>query len=273
MRALVRFAILALPFALVACGGDGGSSPTAPSSTPSTPTRVMTVSGNLAFGDVPVGSQRDLSFTIGNTGTATLTVTGLSVTGGLAAHTTASWTSGTIAPGGTQSVTVRFAPTSAGSYSGVISVNGDQTSGSNTVAISGNATGASVAGSWSGQYRVASCDGTGSNQDYFCSAGRGAFPPGSFLPIALSLTQNGTAVSGTISFGQVTGVVNGTINASGTLVLQGTATGSQITATLSSWNTVVSGSSMTGSFTYNAGLSGVPGVAVVTSTLSGVTRR
>lgn len=30
---------------------------------------------------------------------------------------------------------------------------------------------------------------------------------------------------------------------------------------------------MTGSFTYNAGLSGVPGVAVVTSTLSGVTKR
>lgn len=272
MRALVSVLCLALPFALAGCGGDGGSSPTAPTPAPATPTRIISVTGNLSFGDVPVGSQRDLSFTIGNTGTATLTVTGLSVTGGLAAHTTATWTNGTIAPGASQTVTVRFAPTSAGSYSGVISVNGDQTSGSNTVAISGNATGASVAGSWSGQYRVGSCDGTGSNQDYFCSA-RGAFPPGSFLPISLSLTQNGTAVSGTISFGQVTGVVNGTINAAGNLVLQGTATGGQITVALSSWNTTVSGSSMTGSFTYNAGLSGVPGVAVVTSTLSGVTRR
>lgn len=272
MRALASVLCLALPFALAGCGGDGGSSPTAPTPAPTTPTRIISVTGNLSFGDVPVGSQRDLSFTIGNTGTATLTVTGLSVTGGLAAHTTASWTNGSVAPGASQTVTVRFAPTSAGSYSGVISVNGDQTSGSNTVAISGNATGASVAGSWSGQYRVGSCDGTGSNQDYFCSA-RGAFPPGSFLPISLSLTQNGTAVSGTISFGQVTGVVNGTINASGNLVLQGTATGSQITASLSSWNTTVSGSSMTGSFTYNAGLAGVPGVAVVTSTLSGVTRR
>ena len=72
--------------------------------------------------------------------------------------------------------------------------------------------------------------------------------------------------------GQVTGVVNGTINTAGTLVLQGNASNGQISLSLSSWNTTVSGSSMTGSFTYNAGLSGIPGVAVVTSTLS-MTRR
>jgi hypothetical protein len=272
MRAFVPFLCLTLSLAAAGCGGDGGSSPTAPSATPPAATRVISVSGNLAFGDVPVGSQRDLSFTIANTGTATLTVSSLTVSGGLAAHTTASWTNGTIAAGGSQTVTVRFAPTSAGSYSGVVTAVGDQTGGSNTVAITGNATGASAAGSWSGQYRVGRCDGTGSNQDYFCSA-RGAFPPGSVLPISLSLTQNGSAVSGTISFGQVTGMVTGTINALGTMVLQGTATGGQITVSLSSWNTTVSGTSMTGSFTYNAGLSGVPGVAVVSSTLNGVTKR
>jgi hypothetical protein len=272
MRAFVPFLCLTLSLAAAGCGGDGGSSPTAPSATPPAAPRVISVSGNLAFGDVPVGSQRDLSFTIANTGTATLTVSSLTVSGGLAAHTTASWTNGTIAAGGSQTVTVRFAPTSAGSYSGVVTAVGDQTGGSNTVAITGNATGASAAGSWSGQYRVGRCDGTGSNQDYFCSA-RGAFPPGSVLPISLSLTQNGSAVSGTISFGQVTGMVTGTINALGTMVLQGTATGGQITVSLSSWNTTVSGTSMTGSFTYNAGLSGVPGVAVVSSTLNGVTKR
>ncbi|MGD9902594.1 MAG: choice-of-anchor D domain-containing protein [Vicinamibacterales bacterium] len=273
MRALVRSLVLVLPLAFVGCGGGNDGSPTAPSATPSTPTRIITVSGSLAFGDVPVGSQRDLSFTIGNAGTAPLTVSGMSVSGGLASHTTASWTSGTIAPGGSQTVTVRFAPTSAGSYGGILTVNGDQTSGSNTVAISGTASGASVAGTWSGQYRVGTCNGTGSNQDYFCSSNRGAFPPGSVLPIALSLTQSGSSVSGTISFGQVTGVVTGSINAAGNLVLQGTATGGQVSVSLSSWLTTVSGTSMTGAFTYNAGLNGVPGVAVVTSTLSGVTRR
>jgi hypothetical protein len=272
MRALVPFLCLALPFVTAGCGGDGESSPTAPSTTPPAATRVISVSGNLDFGEIAVGSQRDRSFTIANAGTATLTVSSLTVSGGLAAHTTASWTNGTIAAGASQTVTVRFAPTAPGSFSGVVTVVGDQTSGSNTVAISGNASGASAAGSWSGQYRVERCDGTGSNQDYFCSA-RGAFPPGSSLPIALSLTQNGTAVSGTISLGQVTGVVTGAINASGALVLQGSASGGQISLSLSSWNTTVSGSAMTGTFTYNAGLSGIPGVAVVVSRLSGVSRR
>jgi hypothetical protein len=271
MRALVSFLCLTLSFAAAGCGGDGDASPTAPSVTPPAATRVISVSGNLAFGDVPVGSQRDLSFTIANAGTGTVTVSSLTVTG-LASQTTASWTNGSIAAGATQTVTVRFAPTSAGNYNGVVTVVGDQTSGSNTVAISGNATGASVAGSWSGQYRVERCDGTGSNQDYFCSA-RGAFPPGSSLPIALSLTQNGTAVSGTISLGQVTGVVTGSVNGGGALVLQGSASGGQISLSLSSWNTTVSGTSMTGTFTYNAGLSGIPGVAVVVSRLSGVSRR
>ena len=210
---------------------------------------------------------------ITNSGNATLTVTGTTVTGGLAAHTTASFTNGTIAAGGSQTVLVRFQPTTSGNYSGTISVNGDQTSGSNTAAISGNATGASAQGNWSGNYRVARCDGTGSNQDYFCSTNRGAFPPGASLPITLNLTQSGSSVSGSIAFGQVTGSVNGTINSAGTLVLQGTAVGGQITVALAGFSVSVNGTSMTGNFTYNAALAGVPGVAVVTSGLVGMTRR
>lgn len=274
MRSPVRLLCLALlPFTL-ACGG-GDSSPTGPSSSTAPPatTRVINVSGNLAFGDVAVGSQRELSYTITNSGNAALTVSGMSVTGGLATHLLASWTNGTIAAGASQNVSVRFQPTTAGSYSGTVTVNGDQTSGSNTIAISGNATGASAQGSWSGRYDVQRCDGTGSNQDYFCSANRGAFPPGASLPIALNLSQSGSAVTGTITFGQVTGSVNGTINSAGTLTLQGTAVGGSITVALSGFTVSVSGTSMSGNFTYNAGLAGVPGVAVVTSRLSGMTRR
>jgi len=188
-------------------------------------------------------------------------------------HTTASWANGTIAAGASQTVSVRFQPTAAGSYSGTISVNGDHTSGSNTVAISGNATGASAQGNWSGSYTVERCDGTGSNQDYFCSTNRGAFPPGASLPISMNLMQSGSAVSGVITFGQVTGSVNGTINSAGTLVLQGTAVGGSISVTLAGFSVSVNGSSMTGNFTYNAALAGVPGVAVVTSRLSGMSKR
>lgn len=271
MRLRRLLPLLLLSF-VVACGGGDSSTPTSPSPTPSTPTRIVGVSGNLSFGDVAVGSSRDASFTITNTGTSTLTVSGMSVSGGLASQITASWTSGTIPAGGSQSVNVRFQPTTAGSYSGTVTVNGDHTSGSNTIAISGTAVGPTFQGTWSGRYIVERCDGTGSVQDYFCSS-RGSYPPGTDLPISMTLTQNGNAVSGVLSLGQVTGVVNGTVTAGGTMVLQGTVTSGQSSAQLTSWTTTVSGNSMTGNFTYNASFSGIPGVAVVVTRLSGVTKR
>lgn len=272
MHSRVHYLCLALLPLAIACGGDS-SSPTGPSSTSSSPTRIINVSGNLAFGDVPVGGQRDLSYTITNSGNATLTVSGTTISGGLSSHTLFSWTSGQIAAGATQTVTVRFAPTTGGTYSGTITVNGDQTSGSNTTSISGTATSPAFAGTWSGRYVVERCDGTGSAQDYFCSTAHGAFPPGTSLPLSMSLTQNGSSVSGTFSLGQVTGVATGTVNAGGTLVLQGTATSGQLTTALSGWSSTVSGSSMEGTFSYNASVSGIPGVAVIVSRLSGVTRR
>lgn len=271
MRLRRLLPLLLLSF-VVACGGGGSSSPTSPSPSPSTPTRIVGVSGNLAFGDVAVGSSRDLTYTITNSGTSTLTISNTTISGGLASQTVFSFTNGTIAPGGSQTVTVRFQPTTAGSYSGTITVNGDQTSGSNTVAISGTAVGPTFQGTWAGRYIVERCDGTGSVQDYFCSS-RGAYPPGTDLPISMTLTQTGSAVSGVLSLGQVTGVVNGTVTAGGTMVLQGTVTSGQSSGQLTSWATTVNGSSMTGNFTYNASVSGIPGVAVVVTRLSGVTKR
>ena len=84
MRFPVRLLCLALLPLAVACNGKG-SSPTSPSpsSSPPATTRIINVSGNLAFGDVAVGSQRELSYTITNSGNATLNVSGMSVTGGV----------------------------------------------------------------------------------------------------------------------------------------------------------------------------------------------
>ena len=180
------------------------STPTSPTPSTSGPTRVIGLSGSLAFGEVAVGGQRDLTFTIPNTGTQALTVTGMTVTGGLSAHTTATWTNGTIASGASQSVTVRSAPTTAGSYTGTLTVNGDQTSGTNTLPISGTATAPSFQGTWAGRYVIDRCDGTGSIQDLLCSSNRGLFPPGTSLPISMTFTQNGNTVSERFAFGQVT---------------------------------------------------------------------
>ena len=136
MRSICR-AVLLLALAAAACGIDSPTTPTTP--TPNPPpanTRVVSLSGSLAFGAVEIGKTSDLTLTIGNSGTGTLSVTGVTSPGGY----TLNWTNGTIAPGGSQQVTVRFAPTAAQSYGGTLTVNGDHTSGTNTASLSGAGT-------------------------------------------------------------------------------------------------------------------------------------
>jgi len=115
---------------LASCGGGsgGGASPTNP--TPAA-TRIIAIAGDLSFGDVVIGTTADRSFAVRNTGTAALTVTGMQGPGGL----TASWTDGQIPAGGSQSVSLHFAPTEVRSYSGTVTVNADYTSGQNTIPI------------------------------------------------------------------------------------------------------------------------------------------
>jgi hypothetical protein len=270
-RTLAKVTLVVCSSVVAGCGGDSSSpSPTAPSSTPS---RIIAVSGNLAFGDVLVGQSKSSNFTVQNSGTSMLTVTGLSVTGGLASHSTVSSTNFTVPAGGSVNVTLNFAPTAAGVYSGTLSVNGDHTGGSNTIAISGTGVAANpFSGFWTGNYIVEQCNGTGSIQDIFCSANRGIYPVGSSLPISMSLTQNGTTVSGPFALGSVVGVANGVVSPSGVLTLQGTATSGQVTATITTWSTRVDGDVMTGNVTYNLTLTGTPGVAVVVTRLGRVTK-
>jgi hypothetical protein len=81
--------------------------------------------------------------TVANTGNATMTVTGMTVTAGLGSVVAASWTNGAIGAGLTQQVSIQFTPASSQTYSGVLTVNGDQTAGANTIAMSGTGTGQS----------------------------------------------------------------------------------------------------------------------------------
>ena len=119
---------------VLGCGGSG--SPTSP--TPAATTRIISVSGDLAFGSVAVGSAPTRTFTIANSGNAVLTFTGLNASGGTGtAGFTASPTSGSVAAGSSVTVTVRFTPTVAQSYSTVLTVAADQTSGTNTINVSG----------------------------------------------------------------------------------------------------------------------------------------
>jgi len=134
MRSLSRIVLLA-SLAASACDKASPSAPT-PASTPtstSAASRVIALGGSLNFGTVELGKTSELTLTVGNGGTGTLSVTGITVPGGYAVN----WTSGAIAPGGSQQVTVRFAPTAAQAYDGTLTVNADHTSGTSTASLSG----------------------------------------------------------------------------------------------------------------------------------------
>ena len=115
-----------------------GKSPVTPTNVPPTPTRIINITGNLAFGDVTVGQTATASFTITNSGNSILTITGMTITGGLGPAFSGNWTSGQIPPGGSQQVVHEFRPTAVQTYNGVVTVNADQTSGSNTIPTFGN---------------------------------------------------------------------------------------------------------------------------------------
>jgi uncharacterized protein YkwD len=129
-RSICRVALL-VALAASACGKDTPTAPTPAS--PAQATKVLSLNGTLAFGVVEVGTTSSLTVTLGNSGTGTLAVTAITTPEGF----TPNWTNGTIAPGGSQQVTVRFAPAAARSYDGTLTVVGDHTSGTSTATVSG----------------------------------------------------------------------------------------------------------------------------------------
>jgi hypothetical protein len=89
----------------------------------------------MNFGTIYIGSSFEATLRIYNDGNEALNITGM--TGpGAGSVVSASWTSGTIAPGTSQTSTLRFTPTTPQTYTGTLTVNGNQTSGTNTVPFS-----------------------------------------------------------------------------------------------------------------------------------------
>jgi hypothetical protein len=95
-------------------------------------TKTLSLSGDLAFGAVEVGSSKKLNYTIMNTGNTVVNVSGIQyplVFNG-------NW-SGTIVPGASQAIAVTFSPLAAINYSGNVTVTSDATS-ITPLSISGN---------------------------------------------------------------------------------------------------------------------------------------
>ena len=97
-----------------------------------TVSRVIGLSGSLAFGNVAVGAAATRTLTINNSGTGALSVTSIAYPAGFSGG----W-NGTVPAGGSQPVTVTFAPTLAASYGGTVTVMSNKTSGTETTSVSG----------------------------------------------------------------------------------------------------------------------------------------
>lgn len=131
-------ALCAVLVALILSASCGKSSPTAPT----TPTRIINITGNLGFGQMTVGDTAQRTVQVANTGTGDMTVTAIG-SNGLTIDASenpfsASWISGTIVAGGSQSITIFFHPTKVQSYVGNFVVQCDCTGGFNTLPLTAN---------------------------------------------------------------------------------------------------------------------------------------
>ncbi len=154
----MKKALLLATAALLAISCGSKSTPTSPSTNPpptASPTRIINLSGAMDFGNIQVGQSFSATLHIGNAGNSPLTVTGITGNNNITSVLKANWTSGSVPAGGNQDVVMTFTPGAARTYSGTITVNGDHTSGTNTIAFSGTG---SVAG-----LPVFSRSGTGAN--------------------------------------------------------------------------------------------------------------
>ena len=92
-----------------------------------TPTKVIALSGDLAFGEVMVGSSSNRMLIISNAGNSTLTVSNIDYPDGFSGD----W-SGAISASGSSNLWVTFFPSLVTNYTGSLTVNSDATSGGST---------------------------------------------------------------------------------------------------------------------------------------------
>ena len=96
-------------------------------------TKIISLSGNLFFGDVTVGTYSVKDFTISNTGNSPLTVSSISSAQGFSCAY-----NGIIQPNSSENVSVTFSPLNVQRYTGDVIVNSDATSGSNRIGAIGD---------------------------------------------------------------------------------------------------------------------------------------
>lgn len=96
-------------------------------------TKVINLSGILAFGSVIQGQSLSSSLVVLNSGNSALAITGLTLPSGFST----TFTSGTVAAGAQLIIPITFSPIALILYTGDITVNSNATSGTNFIVVSG----------------------------------------------------------------------------------------------------------------------------------------
>lgn len=187
-KTAMRLLLLAMVAALSVSGLTGcGSSVTLNSSN----SLVLKVTPNpLAFGNVTVGQTSSATITMTNETLAPVTVSQIAITGQAFTITSSYTLPITIASGATYSLTAQFAPTTAGTATGQITVTNDSAT-SSSVVVDLTGTGSATIPPASG-LTCASSSLTGSTTDTCTVTLSAAAPSGG---ATVSLSSNNTAVT------------------------------------------------------------------------------
>ena len=118
---------------------------------------IISLSGDLNFGEVELGSSITKTLTISNTGNSDFNVSSITNPSGYS-----SGFSGTISPDGSEDITITFTPTTEGNYDGLIVVNSDADYGLNEINCYGSGIDNSVTGTlkvvnninWARHFRI-----------------------------------------------------------------------------------------------------------------------
>ena len=112
------------------CGGDGPTTPTE--------TRIISLSGDMTYGDVEVGQSANRTLRISNVGNAVLTINSITMSTEIVdGFATSLASSTTIQPSASIDVLLIFRPLQARQYLGLGNVQGNMTSGTNSFSVSG----------------------------------------------------------------------------------------------------------------------------------------
>jgi len=128
-------------------------------------------------------------------------------------------------------------------------------------------------GTWAGNYMMNSCSADGDmGREGTCEIFE--FP--SEAPMSVRLNQNRTDVTGSIAFGTLMGDVQGKLSVPGNLDLSGslryTEDGVTVTITLADWNTLASGTRMTGQYVQVWTVTGATGSMRINCELRSITQ-